>query len=62
MANKRLSLGFWISEDGALHVSIPELLERFGWPDDAEHRAQCEEIVKDIIRNQYPNTPIEEVD
>jgi hypothetical protein len=52
----------WADADGNLHVSVPELLEVFGWPDDAEHREQVKETVRAVLARQYPGLPIIETD
>ena len=51
---RRLAPGFWVDRDGALHVSIPELLALADLPDTPEDRAAVQRIVDDIIVEHLP--------
>jgi len=46
---KRLGPGFWTDQNGALHVSIPELLAACELPDTAENRRMVEEIALETM-------------
>jgi hypothetical protein len=46
---ERLAPGAWIDKAGALHVSIPEILDELGIPDTAENRAHCEELLREKL-------------
>jgi len=59
---KLLGPGMWVDDEGEMHVSIPDLLEAFGWPDDDEHRATCERVVRQVICEQYPGIKVREVE
>ena len=51
----RIAPGIWIDRTGAVHYSIPELLQVFGWPDDTAHRALVEHAIRDFIHQQAPH-------
>ena len=36
----------------------PQLLEAFGWPDDAEHRALVYQVVREVFSKQAPDAEI----
>ena len=47
---------------GNLHVSVPDLLAYFRWPDDEAHRARAIAAVRDAIKSECPRVPVSEVD
>ena len=53
-----IAKGIWADAQNDLHFSIPELLEAFGWPDDAAHRAGVEQAIREVLAQQYPGVPI----
>jgi hypothetical protein len=61
-APKLMGPGMWVDEANEMHVSIPELLEVFGWPDDDQHRATCERLVRQVVAEHFPGIPIRRED
>jgi hypothetical protein len=56
----RIAPGIWLDNQGDIHFSVPELLQLFGWPNDATHRQLVVETIRGIVAREYPNTPIVE--
>lgn len=54
----RIAPGIWADKNGALHFSVPELLALFGWEDTPATRDEVRAILHQIIREQFPGTPI----
>lgn len=51
----RIAPGIWEDKAGDIHFSVPELLEWFGWPDDDQHRALCQDAIRESCRaNGWP--------
>lgn len=55
---ERLAPGFWTDADGALHVSIVELLEFFDWPDTPANRGKVEGWVLETMAEAFPGATI----
>jgi hypothetical protein len=55
---QRIAPGIWADAAGDLHFSVPELLDHFGWPHDAEHIAMVEHVITESITKQFPGVPI----
>jgi len=47
--------GVWVDENDALHISIPDLLDSFGWPHDEEHMTEVEKVVQQVVKKQFPD-------
>ena len=47
---RRVAPGIWLDADGDPHVSVPELLRVFGWPDTPANREGVAAIVADVTR------------
>lgn len=60
--NVRLAPGFWVDADGALHVSIPELLEVFGLPDTEENRTALLARVEQQMHELLPDADFQHAD
>jgi hypothetical protein len=54
----RIAPGIWVDRDGGLHVSVPELLELFGWDDTPTNRAEVEHIVAEELRRANPDATL----
>lgn len=50
----RLAPGLWIDRAGGLHVSVPELLAHFGWPDTPATRDEVTAIVQHVLQEMHP--------
>jgi hypothetical protein len=59
---KRVGLGLYEDDDGALHLSIPELLAACGAQDTAENRALMVEVAREVVAQQFPGVPITETE
>jgi hypothetical protein len=59
---KRISIGAYIDDQGALHLSIPELLEAGGIADTPENRQSLMDYAKKFFAEQFPAATFEEVD
>ena len=57
-----LSPGIFAAPDGELHISVPTLLEQFGWPDDAAHRDMLDEVIRRIMADHFPGVPVTDVE
>lgn len=57
-----LAPGVWVDQDGAIHMSLPELLAACGWPDDETHRARVLEVIREVLAAEWPGVPIIEVE
>ena len=53
-----LGPGIWVDRHEALHISVPELLEHFHWPDDDQHRALVLQVVREVFSKQAPHAEI----
>lgn len=58
----RLAPGLWRDRDGYMHVSVPELLVHFGWPDTAENRALLTRTVSAWLQGNFPESTVVEQD
>ena len=56
----RLAPGVWVDRHGAMHVSVPELLQQFGWPDTPEYRQQVISVIREVFSKQAPDAQIVE--
>lgn len=52
---KRLGPGFWIDQNDNLHISLTELLEKFGLPETPENLAKMKETAKKILKEMRPD-------
>jgi hypothetical protein len=55
---KRLGPGVWVDAEGALHFSIPELLEMIGLPATAENQEWAADLVREIIQREAPQAEV----
>jgi len=62
MSLKKIGPGCYANQENQLHVSIPELLEHFGWPDTEENRDRMEKLVSEVFSEIAPMTPQQVVD
>ena len=46
--------GIWIDTDNALHVSISDILDDFGWPHDDEHKTFVEKNIQKLLLELVP--------
>jgi hypothetical protein len=51
---RRVAPGIWIDREGHAHISVPELLAHFGWPDTPENREMIAEVAEDWFAETYP--------
>lgn len=58
----QIAPGIWFDRAGGLHFSEPELLELFGWPDDAQHRAMMRSTLRQVCAANFPAAKIVEQD
>lgn len=58
----RLAPGIWRDRDGFVHVSVPELLVHFGWPDTAENRDFVTREVAAWLQESFPESTVVEQD
>ncbi len=49
----RLGAGVWVDDEGHMHFSVPELLEHFGWPHDAEHQAMVRSVIREELERRH---------
>lgn len=49
---ERIAPGIWIDTDGRTHISIPDLLDHFGWPHDEAHKRGVEPAVRKVLENK----------
>jgi hypothetical protein len=59
---RRLGPGFWVDRDGAMHMSVPELLAYFALDDTPANRAEVARMFSDQLRALCPNVTIVEQD
>jgi hypothetical protein len=57
---KRIAPGVWEDQNGAMHISIPELLKFFNIADTPENRDQMVRVAHEVIRVKVPNCRIVE--
>lgn len=50
--------GVWWVENGELHLDIPKLLKRLGFPDTQENRDLAVRTATKVAREIYPDLPI----
>lgn len=55
---ERLAPGIWTDFDGAIHISIPELLEHFGYADNEVNRKKMSEIADAFLRKASPDSSV----
>ena len=48
----RIAPRIWIDTDGHTHISIPDILDHFGWPHDEEHKRGVEQVVHEMLRGK----------
>ena len=53
----RIATGFYVNENGALFVKVPEILDEFSLPDTAEVR----HAIWEEIRRNFGTIPIHEL-
>ncbi len=58
--NERLAPGFWVDQTGALHCSIPEVLDFLGIEDTPENRNVVLEQFYKVSRERNPDVDIVE--
>ena len=46
---EQVAPGIWIDTDGYPHISIPDILDHFGWPHDEEHKMGVERVAREMI-------------
>ena len=46
---ERIAPGIWIDTDGHTHISIPDILDHFGWPHDEEHKRGVEQVAREMV-------------
>jgi hypothetical protein len=49
---ERIAPGIWIDTDGHTHISIPDILDHFGWPHDEEHKRGVEQVVHKMLQGK----------
>jgi len=52
---QRVAPGIWIDREGYVHISVPELLAHFGWPDTPENRAIGTEEIEAWFAENFPD-------
>lgn len=45
----------------SLHISIPEMLEHYGFANTEENRETCAEAARELLRKTYPDIIINDV-
>jgi hypothetical protein len=55
---ERVAPGIWIDQDDALHISIPEILDHFGWPHDEENINGVKRAIETLMRQRGFNQPM----
>lgn len=58
---EKLAPGVYVTDDGALHLDIAEMLAAHGWADTPENRETLTRAAHEAIRQSWPDTPITEV-
>ena len=56
MSFKKIGDGFYENEQGELHVSIPELLDYYGYPDTEGNREMMTNNMARVFGEILPNT------
>jgi hypothetical protein len=56
---EKLGPGMYVDRDGALHISIPELCEHFGVPENAHNTAIVEQVAIEHFAEMGRRVPIE---
>lgn len=46
--------GIWVDAKGNIHFSVPDLLDAFGWPHDEEHQGEVEDLVRQVLAENFP--------
>lgn len=59
---RRISPGAYIAADGALHLSIPEMLDALGIPDTPESRELMTQFCREMLPRLVQDAEIIETD
>lgn len=59
---KRIAPGLWIDDQDTLHISVPEILDAFGWPDNAHNREMVAEAARERFAKEWPKTAVHVLD
>jgi hypothetical protein len=54
----RLAPGFWVDREGAIHVSVVELLAFVGLPDTEANREEVTQMAVRTMQEAWPGTPV----
>jgi hypothetical protein len=57
---EKLAPGVYVTDDGALHLDLGEMLEANGWTDTPENREMLTRAAHDVFRAANPDVKIEE--
>jgi hypothetical protein len=57
---KQLAPGVWMDADDCVHVSVPDVLRHFGWPDTPENREIITQATREVMSNANPDATIVE--
>lgn len=61
MKAERLAPGVYVTEDGALHLDVAELLKAAGYADTPENRQTLVDVAHELARQRWPHVRIEDV-
>jgi hypothetical protein len=59
---RQLAPGIWEDTEGALHLSIPEILQHFGLEDTQQNRDRMMDLAKELLAEQLPKAKIVETE